>query len=62
MGIHVTRTRRGVVVKYFRHAGERIKMQALRSGRGGGSSGKAASSGGSSGSGGTRGDFGADFE
>jgi hypothetical protein len=61
MGIHVVRSNRGVVIRYFRHAGERPRPRDGRGGKGGGSGGArpGAKTGGSSG---TRGDFGADFE
>ena len=62
MGIHVMRTRRGVVVRYFQHAGENLLRKAIRYGRGGGGSGSTKSTPKSGGSAGTRGDFGADFE
>jgi hypothetical protein len=60
MGIHVTRSNRGVVIRYFRHAGERPRPRDGRGGKGGGGGARpGAKAGGSSG---TRGDFGADFE
>lgn len=61
MGIHVTRTSRGVVLRYFRHAGERVR-RTLGQGKGTGASSKAQSGVKTGGSAGTRGDFGADFE
>lgn len=60
MGMHVSRTSRGAVVRYVSRGSEKVRPQPNRPGKGRGG-GKSAAGTGSSG-GGTSGDFGADFE
>ena len=61
MGIRVTRTKRGAVVRFVSRGSEKVRPQPPRGGKGSGGSGSSGSAG-TGGGGGTSGDFGADFE
>jgi len=61
MGMHVSRTTRGAVVRSVSRGSERVRPQPRR-GTKGGKSGGSQGNAGTGGSPGTSGDFGADFE
>ena len=61
MGMHVSRTSRGAVVRSVSRGSETVRPRPRR-GTSGGPSGGSGSKAGTGGQGGTGGDFGADFE